>query len=144
MRNFGQDPSVNLWLPGHIVSSSGPLSYTVQLPDGRTFRRHIDHIRKRTKFPSELDHKQVTASEVTEVVEPEEAEVILPIASSDIASQPAEEQATVEQDTQSAETVTIADNDPPEYVRHYPLRIRRPPNRLYPLIDMYSFKKGGM
>ena len=68
MRNFGQDSSVNPWLPGHIVSSSGPLSYTVQLPDGRTFRCHIDHIRKRTRFHSELDHEQVTASEFTEGV----------------------------------------------------------------------------
>ena len=109
------------------MSSSGPLSYTVQLPDGRTFRRHIDHIRKRTRFHSELDHKQVTASEFTE-----EAEVILPIASTDIASQTAEEQPTVEQDTQSTETVTTTDNDPPEYVCRYPSKIWRPPNRFVP------------
>ena len=132
MRNFGQDSSVNPWLPGHIVSSSGPLSYTVQLPDGRTFRHHIDHIRKRTRSHSELDHEQVTASEFTEVVEPEEAEVILPVASTDIASQTAEEQPTVEQDTQSTETVTTTDSDPPEYVHHYPSRIRRPPDQFVP------------
>ena len=130
MEDFGQDSSVNLWLPGNIVSSSGPLSYTVQLPDGR--RRHIDHIRKRTRFHSELDHEQVTAFEFTEVVEPEEAEVTLPVASTDIASQTAEEQPTVEQDTQSTETVTTTDNDPPEYVRRYPSRIQRPPDRFVP------------
>ena len=79
MGSFGQDSSVNPWLPGHIVSSSEPLSYTVQLPDGRTFRRQIDHIHKCTRFHSELEHKQVTASEFPEVVEPEEAEVILPV-----------------------------------------------------------------
>ena len=87
------------------MSSSRPLSYTVQSSDCRTFRYHIDHIHKRTRFHSELDHEQVTASEVTEVVEPEEAEVISPVASSDIASQTAEEKPTVEQDRQSAETV---------------------------------------
>ena len=78
MRNFGQDSSINPWLPGHIVSSSGPLSYTIQLPDGRTFRRHIDHIRNRTDSYSELDNEQITSSEVTEVVEPK-AEVVSPI-----------------------------------------------------------------
>ena len=38
MQNFGQDSSVNAWLQGHIMGSSGSLSYTVQLVDGRTFR----------------------------------------------------------------------------------------------------------
>ena len=69
MQKFGQDSSVNPWLPGHTVSSSGPLSYTIHLPDGRTFRGHIDHICKCTKSHSELDHEQVTASEFTEVVD---------------------------------------------------------------------------
>ena len=105
MRNFGQDSSVNSWLPGHIVRSSGPLSYTIQLLDSRTFRRHIDHIRKHTDCYSELDHEQVTSSEVTELVEAEEAEDVSPIASSDITSNTAEEQATDEHGTQSAETL---------------------------------------
>ena len=33
-----------------------PLSHTIHLPDGRTFRGHIDHICKCTKSHSELDH----------------------------------------------------------------------------------------
>ena len=126
MRNFGQDSSAQPWLPGHIVSSSGPLSYTVQLSDGRTFRRHINHIRKRT------NHKQVTSSEFTEVVEPEEAEVVSLVASSDITSNTAEEQTTDEHGTQSAESLATPDNDAPEYVRRYPSRTRRPPDRFVP------------
>ena len=109
MRNFGQDSSVNSWLPGHIVSSSGPLSYTIQLLDSRTFRRHIDHICNHTDCYSELDHKQVTSSEVTEPVEPEETEVVSPIASSEITSNTAEEQTTDEHGTQSAETLATPD-----------------------------------
>ena len=114
------------------MSSSGPLSYTVQLPDGRTFRRHIDHIRKRTNSYSELDHEQVTSSEFTEVIEPEEAEVVSPVASSDITSNAAEEQTTDEHGTQSAETLATPDNDAPESVRRYPSRTRRPPDRFVP------------
>ena len=132
MRNFGQDSSAQPWLPGHIVSSSGPLSYTVQLPDGRTFRRHIDHIRKRKNSYSELDHEQVTSSEFTEVIEPEEAEVVSPVASSDITSNTAVEQTTDEHGTQSAETLATPDNDAPESVRRYPSRTRRPPDRFVP------------
>ena len=83
MSIFGPDSSAMPWLPGHIVSSSGPLSYIVQLPEGRTFRCHIYHIRKHTISYLELDHEQVTSPEFTEVVELEESEVVSPVASSD-------------------------------------------------------------
>ena len=35
------------WQPGVITSIGGPLSYKVTLDDGRTWNRHIDHIRAR-------------------------------------------------------------------------------------------------
>ncbi|XP_045121989.1 uncharacterized protein LOC123510721 [Portunus trituberculatus] len=35
------------WVAGTILSKTGPLSYIVQLHDGRTVRRHVDHIRIR-------------------------------------------------------------------------------------------------
>ena len=34
------------WLPGHIIESTGPVSFKVQLQDGRTISRHQDHLRK--------------------------------------------------------------------------------------------------
>ena len=114
------------------MGSSGPLSYTIQLLDGRTFRRHIDHIRKRTDSYSELDHEPVIPSEVTEPVEPEEAEVVSPIASSDITSNTAEEQTTDEHGTQSAETLATPDNDTPESVHRYSSRTQRPPDQFVP------------
>uniref|UniRef100_A0A6B0V6W4 Putative transposon ty3-g gag-pol polyprotein n=1 Tax=Ixodes ricinus TaxID=34613 RepID=A0A6B0V6W4_IXORI len=43
--NFGT--SGNRWLPGVISCRLGPLSYQVQLEDGRVWRRHIHHIRTR-------------------------------------------------------------------------------------------------
>ena len=61
------------------MNNSVPVSYTFQLLDSRTFGRHIDHICKHTNFYSELDHDVFTV-----VVEPEEAEVVSPVASSDI------------------------------------------------------------
>ena len=36
-----------VWLPGVIDSVTGPLSYVIRLADGRSVKRHIDHIRKR-------------------------------------------------------------------------------------------------
>ena len=35
------------WIPGVIVKVTGPLSYVVQLLDGRSMRKHVDHIIRR-------------------------------------------------------------------------------------------------
>ena len=44
VRNFGVGSK---WVPGHICSFVGNVSVDVALNDGRKFRRHLDHIRKR-------------------------------------------------------------------------------------------------
>ena len=36
------------WLAGSILKAQGPLSYEVEISDGRVARRHVDHIRIRT------------------------------------------------------------------------------------------------
>ncbi len=38
------------WIPGHIVTLTGPLSYKVILGDGRVVRRHVDQIYTRQKL----------------------------------------------------------------------------------------------
>ena len=42
--NFGQGER---WLSGHIRAQTGPLSFEIQLHNGCTCNRHMDHIRKR-------------------------------------------------------------------------------------------------
>ena len=39
--------SAPTWLPGKITAVHGPLTYIIQLEDGRHVRRHVDHIRPR-------------------------------------------------------------------------------------------------
>ena len=36
------------WLSGSITKICGPVSYEIKLTDGRTLRKHIDHLRSRT------------------------------------------------------------------------------------------------
>ena len=36
-----------MWLPGIISEVTGPVSYVIELTDGRTVRRHQDHVRRR-------------------------------------------------------------------------------------------------
>ena len=44
VKNFSTGPK---WLPGKIVNVTGPLSYVIELDNGRLVRRHVDHIRKK-------------------------------------------------------------------------------------------------
>ncbi len=44
VQNFSGTPA---WLDGKILDQTGPVSYRVQLSDGRIRKRHIDHLRVR-------------------------------------------------------------------------------------------------
>ena len=41
-------PSGKTWIPGTVSAVNSPLSYRVELPDGRVVGRHVDHVRART------------------------------------------------------------------------------------------------
>ena len=43
-RNFCQGPK---WMPGIVQQSNGPISFVVELEDGRKWRRHQDHLIQR-------------------------------------------------------------------------------------------------
>jgi len=44
-KNFGKGEE---WLPGVIDAVRGPLTYLVRLNDGRSIKRHVDHVRTRS------------------------------------------------------------------------------------------------
>ena len=44
VKNFSPGPQ---WVPGKVIEISGPVSYVIQLNDGRQRRCHIDHLRAR-------------------------------------------------------------------------------------------------
>ena len=33
------------WIPGEIVDVTGPLSYSIQIENGKIIRQHVDHIK---------------------------------------------------------------------------------------------------
>ena len=39
-------PSRSTWLPGTVVKIRGPLTYDIELEDGRIVMRHVDNIRR--------------------------------------------------------------------------------------------------
>ena len=44
VKNFSSGPK---WLSGKVSEYTGPVSYLILLTDGRSLRRHVDHIRRK-------------------------------------------------------------------------------------------------
>ena len=68
-RNFGQG---EVWLPGIISEVTGPVSYVIKLTDGRTVRRHQDHVRRRYVLPEPLLIPEQVVEPVAETVQQEQ------------------------------------------------------------------------
>lgn len=135
-RNFGQGPA---WLPGRILEATGPVSFRIELEDGRTvWRRHQDHIRKKydedphtatseslsiplldpasgTSLTPEGQELEETPTKVSAVARPSLSPVGYP-PDMDHAPMAANEQAEVTSPVSST-------------ARRYPERIRRPPQK---------------
>ena len=67
-RNFSAGPK---WLPGIILKCCGPMSYIVELQDGRKWRRHVEHLVRRGK-PQQEKEEKATAEKVW-VVSPQDS-----------------------------------------------------------------------
>ena len=50
VRNFSMGQH---WLAGKVLSECGPMSFNIELTDGRVVRRHYNHIRPNTKYESD-------------------------------------------------------------------------------------------
>ena len=99
------------WLPGHIIESSGPVSFKVQLQDGKTISRHQDHLRK--QFTEDPEQSDIPLCEDHMDIE---------IGASGITTT-----TSATPSEQDSETVT----PPPEsaMTRRYPSQTRKPPER---------------
>ena len=63
VKNFSGVPPH--WLPGKVLRVTGPLSYEVELLDGRIVRRHVDAVKSRTMeeiSPDASEHTDEVAS----------------------------------------------------------------------------------
>ena len=112
VRNF---PSGKGWIQGKILKSVGPVSYLIELIDGRQVKRHQDHVR----------HRSVVS---------EESNTSFSSVFGDVAWEVSTSSTPEPQNTESVPTV---DNPPlsrssssdPSRTRRYPKRLRKPPVR---------------
>ena len=121
MKNFGTGQK---WLEGKIAGCTGPVSFLVEMEDGKLVRRHQDQLRHRkesTGSPQEhvLPVEDLDISTRAEEQPPDPTELT-----------PTESQSVVEpvtatsdscEHTQSSELITPS--------HRYPQRIRHPPER---------------
>ena len=119
VRNYGQGET---WLPGTISEVTGPVSYMVDLADGKRIKRHQDQIRKRFSSPDIPFIPQSVKVSGSE----EAANAPLAHQRSDTSS---EAQEQTESQSQDAELVEISQSERPQSERRYPTRVRRPPDR---------------
>ncbi|XP_046565949.1 uncharacterized protein K02A2.6-like [Haliotis rubra] len=95
------------WVPGTVVDKSGPVSYKVQVNPGSVWRRHTDQL---LPCSNPVMAGDVSASSINLEQTAELPECANPVITS--------------------ETDTDSDKQIPAQERRYPVRERRPPNRL--------------
>lgn len=58
------------WLSGKIVAAKGPVSYDIQLKNGKVVHRHLDHIRTSFPMPAKEPEDDSDNVNITLLVEP--------------------------------------------------------------------------
>ena len=122
VKNFRSGPD---WLPGEIVQLLGPLTYLVDVGNGRFWKRHVDHLKDYA-----LKHLPETPN--TEL----ESEIDVDITpSAEAGSAPSVPEVTPTHTPTMSDTAgTTAEATSPAVppmapTRRYPVRDRRPPDR---------------
>jgi len=133
-----------------VIEKIGPVSYMVQLPDGRIIRRHQDHLRICRNDDQDVSEQApaVEQSDFSELPVVEDMPLDIPVGSQNIPSQPIsgtdvnmpatdvevptvnpetpETRETIPQeDSPTGEVATPSQSTPPRKV--YPRRERKPP-----------------
>ena len=126
-RNFRDGPK---WIQAEVSDCIGPLSYLVKLPSGETWRRHIDHLRAGLDKPSDNDTRvnigsdtgmSTDQTDTSPGVEPQE---LLPTETAEVPMS-FSHVPVIEPEINQPDS-----NLPDSNLPRYPLRTRKPPERL--------------
>ena len=116
------------WLPGRVIKCTGPVSSRVEVEGGFQVRRHFDQIRKRQpEEQGEVGPADIMLPSDLPRVPLQQAEQ-----ASSPRAPPADTAAKSSTASPSSETAQLEEPEQPSTIpaRRYPLRDRRPPERL--------------
>ncbi|CAC5367297.1 unnamed protein product [Mytilus coruscus] len=80
-RNFVVNSKLK-WIKGTVVNQTGPLSFKIELSDGRIIRRHVDHLRIRSSECRDTDTGDNIETSVTDK-STREPEITIPLFSTE-------------------------------------------------------------
>ncbi len=61
----------NAWTPGRVIEVRGPLSYLIEIEDGRVIRRHVDALRSQSSATENIENSGQSAEQPdTEIPSP--------------------------------------------------------------------------
>ena len=135
IRNFS--PGLR-WIPGHICATVGNVSFDVTLSDGRTFRHHVDHLRKRFVGDIGTTETEISLPPVVSNHSEVTPELCVGHPNSNVVADPSTiDPSTIDPSTIDPSTIdppttdSTSDSHSPSETR-YPERVRRPPDRYTP------------
>ena len=115
----------SVWLKGTIIETTGPVSFRVQLEDGREWRCHQDHLRQTEPITQPvITQDKVVASDFATDSTTSESDI------TSATNGPDESEHSDIKDSQN-QSAAAAQSDSPT-ARAYPTRVRLPPQRFEP------------
>ena len=133
IRNFGPGTK---WIPGHLLSSDGSVSFNVSLQGGKTVRCHIDHIRNRSEQQICVPMSEEQTEEIpldAPVVDPQPSVNHSPfkLPKSFTSIDPPSDPSSPPVDPPS-DSLSDPPSDPSTPTERYPKRTHKPPDRFVP------------
>ena len=137
VRNLRPGPR---WVPGTLIERKGPLTYLVQVSEGRIWKRHVDHLHETTDTPQ--DHTSFVVptaeSDSAEIEQPELSNFPLDAGTSSSPELTTESESDPAANIPTMEACEVPPVIPPTTamptsspVRRYPQRMRKPPDRYH-------------
>ena len=133
-RNFGHG---NKWIAGVVARQLGPVTYLVDVSDGRVWKRHVDHLKELvTNHPMPTNEPEVDI-DISPASVPESTPTVVPNTSTNdrsnppATSEPENPPSTPDPTSPTSNVATRAETlEDPLTPRRYPSRQRHPPVRL--------------
>ena len=120
------------WIPGEIIQSNGPVSFSIQLQNGKIVRRHQDHMLQRTERQQARSDSETVADDDSEMLTEMPSFETSAETSSEIADTERTSSSNRHVENSSNEAATSTSTSRTSATPRYPQRVRNQPDRFHP------------